>query len=230
MTKSKDFNQINLNKNKESLVTMFNKKAIICVTLVLTLILANIKISKPHIQKPSIKVIKIEPIMDKCNKLNELKVCHSKVIHYKLIPKYYMKQIPLSKELQKYTYDLCKKKKINYLLVFSIIWHESRFDPNKISKNDNQTLDFGLCQINSCHESQFASQGITNIVNPYQNIKFAVNMLSVLNNKYHNTAKVLMAYGLGDYGMKRRLERGYGITKNAKDVLIKKAEYQKLIA
>ena len=141
---------------------------------------------------------------------------------------YYIKEIPLSKELQKYTYDLCEENDVDYETVLSIMYEESRFETNKINYNNNGTRDYGLMQINSCHKSEFKEQGVTNILDPYQNIKFAVNMLADINKKYKNTRDRLMCYGLGETGMKRAKRRGVITTKAAKIVLDKKTEYEKL--
>lgn len=55
--------------------------------------------------------------------------------------------IPLSKEIQIYTQNLCKKYNIDYLLVISILKLESNFQADLIS----ETSDLGIAQINSTY-------------------------------------------------------------------------------
>lgn len=209
---------------------MLNNKAIVSLALIPTLILSGAEIPKPVIQKPSIKVIRKEPLIDKNiskNKLNMRKLIQP--IYIKFTPKYYIKEIPLSKELQKYTYDLCKENNVDFETVLAIMWEESRFQPNKIHYNNNGTTDYGLCQINSCHSSQFKSQHITNILEPHQNIRFAISMLTDINKKYTNTHDCLMCYGLGETGMKKAKRKGRVTTKAVEIVLSKKSEYEKIV-
>lgn len=199
--------------------------AIISIGLASILMLGGCEALSQQIEKPSIKDVKQIPMVDKKtnNKLAIINI--STIMNYN--PNYYNSKIPLSQDLQEYIYNLCQDKHIDYNLVLAIIWHESDFQVDKISKNSNHTLDYGLCQINSCHKSEFKSQGITNILDPYQNVKFAINMLSNLNTKYSEKDS-LIAYGIGEMGMKRLKRKGYDITKAAQEVLNKRNEYKQI--
>jgi hypothetical protein len=48
---------------------------------------------------------------------------------------YYIKGIPLSKDLQSYIYNQCKSYNVDYYLVLSIIQKESSYKSNVISKD-----------------------------------------------------------------------------------------------
>lgn len=65
---------------------------------------------------------------------------------------YVFYDIPLSKEIQIYTQNLCKEYGIDYLLVISVLKLESNFQADLIS----ETSDLGIAQINSTYISWYA--------------------------------------------------------------------------
>jgi len=81
-------------------------------------------------------------------------------------------------------------------LALAVAQIESGFDPNAVSPtNSNGTKDYGLFQINS---SNFSSLGLTNPLDPTQNINAGVGLLSQLYNQYGgDLTQVLWAYNAG---------------------------------
>lgn len=124
------------------------------------------------------------------------------------IPKY---KIPLSKDLQQYTYNLAKKSKVPYELVIALMSTESDFRANLVYRNDNGSRDYGLMQINTCHFKELKKLGYNtgNILNPKVNIKAGVFLLSRLYHITKNEHKAAMAYNFGFSGMKRVVSRGH---------------------
>ena len=115
--------------------------------------------------------------------------------------------IPLSYELQQYTYDLCVEYGIEeyYPLVLAVMQCESNYTPDVISRSN----DYGIMQINACnHAWLMETLGIVDFLDPYQNIEAGVYMLSSLLNKYDDSAKALMAYNRGETGARRKWEAG----------------------
>lgn len=115
--------------------------------------------------------------------------------------------VALSKELQRYTYDLCVEYSIEeyYALVLAVMWHESVFDAKVIS----QTNDYGLMQINKINHALLSEKlGITDFLNEKQNIEAGIYILSNLILKYEDVDKALMAYNMGESGAKRRWADG----------------------
>lgn len=108
--------------------------------------------------------------------------------------------VNLSHDIQDYLFEQCKKYNIPSALMIALIQHESGFNPNAISK----TGDYGLCQINkSNHEWLSKTLGVTDFLDPKQNILCGCYVLSIhlrnYNNDYH---KSLMAYNMGAGGAK----------------------------
>lgn len=83
--------------------------------------------------------------------------------------------IPLSKELQDYIRNLCDEYGVPIELVIAMIDVESTFRADVVSK----TNDYGLMQINKCnHEWLTDKLGVTDFLDPYQNINSGVHILS----------------------------------------------------
>ena len=105
--------------------------------------------------------------------------------------------IPLSIDLQEYIYGLATENNIPYELIIAIIDVESNFDSNAISS----TNDYGLCQINiSNHRWLQNTYGITDFLDPYQNVLCCVKMLSCYGipfDNVYNIKRVLMCYNMG---------------------------------
>lgn len=117
------------------------------------------------------------------------------------------RDIPLSLELQEYTYYICNAYDVDYDIVLAIMQVESKFT-NVISKSGN---DFGICQINKVnHEWLDTQYGLNDMLDERQNIKACVIILSdISKNEYFDTNdKILMAYNMGQGGARKAIESG----------------------
>lgn len=115
--------------------------------------------------------------------------------------------IPLSKDLQEYTYKECMQYGIQneYPTILAIMWHESNFTSDLISK----TQDYGIMQINICnHKSLAKTLHIVNFLDTKSNIHAGIYMYSSHFRTYNSRTKALMAYNLGSYGMKEKIKHG----------------------
>ncbi|HGJ5866200.1 transglycosylase SLT domain-containing protein [Arsenophonus nasoniae] len=90
--------------------------------------------------------------------------------------------------------------KIDPDLLRAIAWVESKYNPNAIGKNNNNSIDIGLMQINSQHINYLKSLGIT----PYQlrndacmNIYTGAYFLALAFNKWGVTWQAIGAYNAG---------------------------------
>lgn len=81
-------------------------------------------------------------------------------------------------------------------IVKSVIWHESRYDPN--AKNCDGTC-VGLMQVSTrWHADRAAKLGVTDFFDPYENILLGVDYLQELIDRYQDPYLVLMVYNMGD--------------------------------
>lgn len=129
-------------------------------------------------------------------------------------------------DLQEFTYYLSAAYDIDYTLVLAIISKESGFMPDGISS----TNDYGLMQINACnHEWLTEELGITDFIDPYENIKAGLFILRGLFEKYDSTSKVLMAYNMGENGASKLWEQGIFESNYSKDVLQRQETYRQIL-
>ena len=76
-------------------------------------------------------------------------------------------------------------------------------------------------QINTVnHEWLQEKLGITDFLDPYQNTRSGIYILRTLFEKYQDTAKVLMAYNMGEDGAKKLWDKGIYDTSTHKKSLI----------
>lgn len=137
-------------------------------------------------------------------------------------------EIPVTfgEDLQEFTYYLSAAYDIDYTLVLAIISKESSFVPDVISS----TNDYGLMQINACnHEWLTEELGITDFIDPYENIKAGLFILRGLFEKYDSTSKVLMAYNMGENGASELWEQGIFESNYSKDVLQRQETYRQIL-
>ena len=129
----------------------------------------------------------------------------------------------LPEELQEYTYYICQHSGIEFELAMAVMFTESDFDPEAVSG----TGDYGLMQINEIALLELSDKlGITDITDPYQNIRGGVYLLGGYAAKYDEPARVLMAYNMGDYGSSTLWEQGVHSTSYTEKVLAKYNEYK----
>lgn len=106
--------------------------------------------------------------------------------------------IPLSPELQAYTLKLCEESDfVEPEIAFAVMDVESSYQEDCIS----YTSDYGLMQLNPVVLGFLnLNTGITDLMDPYQNIRGGIFLLDYYIGKYHSVNKALMAYHLGEHG------------------------------
>ena len=130
--------------------------------------------------------------------------------------------LPLSEEMQTYVYNLCVDYYIpeHYELILAMMWHESNFRFDVISK----TNDYGIMQINAVNHSWLSETlGIDDFLDPNQNIHAGIYMISKLIHKYGDVHKALMAYNLGEKGAKQYWAAGIYTNNYSNGIVAKQA-------
>ena len=129
----------------------------------------------------------------------------------------------LSEELQEYTYYICQHYGVEFELAMAIMSVESEFDTAAIS----ETGDYGLMQVNEIHISELSDKlGVTDITDPYQNIRSGVYILGGLEEQYDDRSRAIMAYNIGDYGSSALWEAGVHSTAYVDKVMTKYNEFK----
>ena len=113
---------------------------------------------------------------------------------------------PLSHDLQDYIRQLCETENVPMGLVIAMIDKESTFRASVVSATD----DYGLMQINVINHEWLSKQyGITDFLDPYQNVFCGIKILSGhLENYDGDLSRALMAYNMGAGGARRLWNQG----------------------
>ena len=134
--------------------------------------------------------------------------------------------IPLSAELQAYTYQRCEAlglvtPGIDYPAVLALMGKESASTPDAVSS----TGDYGLMQINPVtHDWLREELGITDFLDAKQSIDAGTEMLARLSSKYSDPHKVLMAYNMGEGGAAKFWAQGITSSEYSRDIMARRAE------
>lgn len=105
--------------------------------------------------------------------------------------------IPLEADVRAHVVSLCEEKGIAPEIVFAMIWRESRYDADAIGDNGRA---FGLLQVHPrWHQDRMDRLGVTDLLDPIQNVTVAVDLLDELHRKYNNLTKAIVAYNRGHY-------------------------------
>ena len=136
-------------------------------------------------------------------------------------PTYY--DIPLSHEIQDYIFERCEEDNVPVPLVIALIDKESNFTARTISG----TNDYGLMQINAVnHEWLSETYGVSDFLDPYDNIYCGVKIIAYYLEKYGDVHKSLMAYNFGEGGAMKVWNRGIYTSEYSRSVVEKMEEYE----
>lgn len=203
---------------------MKKKMMFIVFILTYTLLVTQVALAT---RPPEVKLIKeveyIEvevPIIKEVEVPTPIKVQQGKdnIVQAEKPKKEWLRDVKLSEELQKYTYDLCQEYNISYDLIIAIMYLESRFNPKAINNtNTNNTTDQGLMQINSCNwewVDELAGRDL-DLNKPKDNILAGIlifdNFRTYWINKGYTSQEelftlTLLSYNRGAYGASKYIE------------------------
>lgn len=103
--------------------------------------------------------------------------------------------VPLSADLQEHIKGLCEDYGVDMPLVLAIIGQESNYRPDAAGDNGNS---LGLMQIQPrWHQARMDDLGVTDLLDPYQNVTVGIDLLAELMSKNKGTEWALMAYNGG---------------------------------
>ena len=106
--------------------------------------------------------------------------------------------------VQVYLWCECKEYGVDYYTVLAIIERESGYHWDKVGDNGNSK---GYMQIyEKWHTERMEAGGVTDLFNPYQNIRVGLNCLREIQDKYLASSGencVLMVYNMGESTAKK---------------------------
>ena len=133
-------------------------------------------------------------------------------------------QCDMPYEEQEFLFYLCNGYNIDFCLVMAMIQVESEFDANAVSI----TNDYGLMQINEINHTWLTETlGVTEYLDPYQNMRAGCYILRKLFERYQDTEHVLMCYSMGEKGASQLWGNGIYSTDYTEKVLNWQHRFQK---
>lgn len=108
---------------------------------------------------------------------------------------YILYDVPLDEATQKAAIDICSEYGLSYELILGVISVESSFKCEAIGDGGNS---FGLMQIQPKWWSKTMEEnGVTNLLDPLQNIRCGCAILQELKTKYGTEYRALQTYNTG---------------------------------
>ena len=132
--------------------------------------------------------------------------------------------VPLSAEIQCCIKTLCEEAGIDPAVIIAMAEVESNYDSEALGDGGNS---FGLMQIQPrWHSERMAALGVTDLLDPKQNVKVGIDILAELLAKYDgNVEMALVAYNAGPTGAYRHwFSRGVYASEYSRKVLEISAE------
>lgn len=129
---------------------------------------------------------------------------------------YLHEEIPLNFDLQCHLITVCEEYGVPYHIALGVIQAESSFTADA----SNGTC-FGYMQINKINAEWLSeSIGVTDLTDPYQNLRSGVFILSDLFGDYGDWHKALIAYNYGPSGAQEHVfSKGYTTTGYSRAVM-----------
>ena len=127
--------------------------------------------------------------------------------------------VPLTAEIQNCIKALCEEEGIDSSVIIAMAEVESNYDSEAIGDGGNS---FGLMQIQPrWHSERMAALGVTDLLDPKQNVKVGIDILAELLAKYDgNVEMALVAYNAGPTGAYRHwFSRGVYASEYSRKVL-----------
>jgi hypothetical protein len=124
--------------------------------------------------------------------------------------------VPLDKNLQEFIFYLSAGYNMDFTFIMAVIQQESQYNADAVSKSN----DYGLMQINEVNHPYITETlGVTDFLDPYENVRAGMFILRKLFEKYETPEKVLMAYNIGETGAGILWKQGIFETNYSKSVL-----------
>ena len=113
------------------------------------------------------------------------------------VVKYIYYDVPFDVDTQREITDVCSEYNLTYELILGVISVEcASFEPNTLGDGGNS---FGLMQIQPKWWSEtMAQEGVTNLLDPIQNVRCGCAILRDLCKKYGTVYRALQYYNTGD--------------------------------
>lgn len=144
-------------------------------------------------------------------------VCEAERTEQALLSEGYLNnEIPLSYDLQSYLRAVCAEYGVPYHIALGVIQAESSF-----AADVSNGICFGYMQIHKINSGWLGEKlGVSDLLDPYQNLRAGVYILGDLYADYGDWHKTLIAYNYGPAGAQEHVfSKGYTTTEYSRAVM-----------
>lgn len=124
-------------------------------------------------------------------------------VYYEIPEEYKKAGGSLPEEVQRFIYRICKRDGVRYALILAMIERESGYKADCIG-DDGESAGYMQVQ-EAWHKERMEEKGVTDLLDPYQNIMVGVDYIKELIDKYGTIQDALAAYNYGEKGALRHL-------------------------
>ena len=131
--------------------------------------------------------------------------------------------------VQVYLWSLCREKGIDYYMVVAMIERESGY---RYDASGDSGKSIGYLQIGErWHKDRMEAENVTDLNDPYGNIRVGLSFLKELSDRYGNSGVncVLMAYNMGESGAKKCWNNGIYSSEYSREILARAEELKQEI-
>ena len=131
--------------------------------------------------------------------------------------------------VQVYLWSLCREKGIDYYMVVAMIERESGY---RYDGSGDSGKSIGYLQIGErWHKDRMEAENVTDLNDPYGNIRVGLSFLKELSDRYGNSGVncVLMAYNMGESGAKKCWNNGIYSSEYSREILARAEELKQEI-
>lgn len=124
-------------------------------------------------------------------------------VYYEIPEEYKKAGGSLPEDVQRFIYRICKRDGVRYALILAMIERESGYKADCIG-DDGESAGYMQVQ-EAWHKERMEEKGVTDLLDPYQNIMVGVDYIKELIDKYGTIQDALAAYNYGEKGALRHL-------------------------
>lgn len=150
--------------------------------------------------------------------------------YYQIPDKYSKAGGSLPEEVQRYLWDLCKERELDYYIVIALIERESGYRCNASGDYGNSK---GYMQVQErWHRERMEAEAVEDLYDPYGNVRVGLNFLQELYEEHgaSGTNCVLMVYNMGEQKAIEHWKNGIYSTEYSREILDRAQEIKQEIA
>ena len=185
-------------------------------------VIEEVQPKKVVVKKSIVKEASVKPV-EELQKV--LDTPESSRVYYKIPNEFKERGGSYSKRVQDFLWDICEERNLDFYIVTAQIEVESGY---QIDITGDNGASKGYLQVQErWHKKRMQEERVTDLYNPFENIKVGTNCLKELYEKYGEWHKALMCYNMGESRAKELWSAGKYSTEYSVKILTRAEEIRK---